>query len=201
MTRRKGVPDKLIACRPIPAEVRDEIRQKIAKRFPDANPHVCWNMGGKIRTHKPLSTSAGVFGAHRASYFAYHGEIPYGMVIGHKCDNPRCVNPHHLEAITMAQNTKDACDRFRMFPCRGETNGSAKLTRETALACIEECKRTGDGYRRIAKRLNLPPSAVKDLLSGRSWQHLTGGKRVNPENRTHWNSHCHRRQLLTGAPS
>ena len=50
-----------------------------------------------------------VYGAHRVAWVAAHGrDIPVGMTIDHLCVNPRCVNPDHLEAVTMRENTHRA---------------------------------------------------------------------------------------------
>lgn len=42
--------------------------------------------------------------AHRISYEIAYGEIPKGLVIDHICNNTKCVNPSHLQAITQQQN-------------------------------------------------------------------------------------------------
>ena len=43
--------------------------------------------------------------AHRYSFKTFVGEIPKGMVLHHKCNNPPCVNPKHLEISTIRRNT------------------------------------------------------------------------------------------------
>lgn len=42
--------------------------------------------------------------AHRWAYITIRGEIPHGLEPHHKCNNPSCVNPFHLEAITHREN-------------------------------------------------------------------------------------------------
>lgn len=42
--------------------------------------------------------------AHRVAWFNWFGEIPAGHVINHKCRNRSCVNPQHLELITIREN-------------------------------------------------------------------------------------------------
>jgi hypothetical protein len=44
--------------------------------------------------------------AHRCAYEIAVGPIPDGLTIDHLCRNPACVNPAHLEPVTMTENLR-----------------------------------------------------------------------------------------------
>jgi hypothetical protein len=69
--------------------------------------------------------------AHRAAYLFFHGD-PDGRVVRHKCDNPPCVNPDHLELGSALDNVADAVKRGRRSPQDGENNHASKLTQTQA---------------------------------------------------------------------
>ena len=66
--------------------------------------------------------------AHRFSFELHNGRpIENGKQILHSCDNPKCVNPHHLREGTNAENMKDKAIRGRVS---GEKHPHAKLTND-----------------------------------------------------------------------
>jgi hypothetical protein len=64
---------------------------------------------GKYR----LSTKSPWTKAHRASFIAFKGSIPDGLLVLHHCDNRSCVNPEHLYVGTANNNYQDMITRNR----------------------------------------------------------------------------------------
>lgn len=96
----------------------------------------CWDWSGAktllgycvIRDEYPKKGNQ--FG-HRVSYTIHKGEISDGMNILHKCDNPSCVNPDHLEQGTQKQNVHDMMAkgrRTKTIGLKGSDSPRSKLT-------------------------------------------------------------------------
>lgn len=60
--------------------------------------------------------------AHRVSWILANGEIPNGLFVLHKCDNPACVRPSHLFLGTQRDNNTDRQRKGRT--ASGDCNGS-----------------------------------------------------------------------------
>ncbi len=76
---------------------------------PDLGP--CWLWIGSINGHGYGRIGVGgKFGpavlAHRVSYELKNGLIPNGLTIDHLCRVRACVNPSHLEAVSLAENKR-----------------------------------------------------------------------------------------------
>ncbi len=67
--------------------------------------------------------------AHRISYELTYGEIPIGMEVCHKCDNPSCVNPSHLFLGTRQDNIDDRERKGRNNPPKGEKHAKSQIDR------------------------------------------------------------------------
>ncbi len=54
--------------------------------------------------------------AYRWSYlFCGGAKIPWGWMVDHLCNNPRCVNPNHLEAVSQSTNTRRAMRLYKYW--------------------------------------------------------------------------------------
>lgn len=80
----------------------------------------CWNWLGTMKGDTGYGhigvTGRGLVRAHRFAYEDMVGPIPSGLVLDHLCCNKRCVNPWHLEPVTIAVNTRRGDIRRRQ--CR-----------------------------------------------------------------------------------
>lgn len=112
----------------------DRFWSKVAKGEPDA----CWEWQGWLcRGYGHIREShrrSRVLKAHRVSWELHNGAIPAGLVVRHRCDNPCCVNPAHLELGTQAQNVQDMVLRGRGRGCPGTKNGRSKLSPQQVAA-------------------------------------------------------------------
>lgn len=74
----------------------------------------CWEWNGS-RTDRGYGTLryGHEFIVPRHMYRLFVGEIPEGMFVRHKCDNPPCCRPDHLELGSQADNMRDKTERLR----------------------------------------------------------------------------------------
>ena len=117
---------------------------------------------------------------HRFSWEYYNGKkVPDGLYICHKCDNPPCVNPEHLYAGTAADNIRDAKERGRLNPARGEKQPNAKLTNSDARKIYVDDR--ADEI--IAAEFGVSRKCVSRVKTGKSWSYVTKDltplKRIN----------------------
>lgn len=68
----------------------------------------CWLWTGAVSKngYGTMTVGGKTRMAHRISYSAYKGAIPDGLHIDHRCKVRSCVNPSHLEAVTVGENNR-----------------------------------------------------------------------------------------------
>lgn len=82
------------------AELQTRFLAKVQKT------ETCWNWtASKYRGYGQFWNGQKLVAAHRIAWEWYNDQsIPEGFTVDHICQNPSCVNPKHLQAITMFDN-------------------------------------------------------------------------------------------------
>jgi transposase len=130
---------------------------------------------------------------HRASYTLRYGEIPEGLWVLHRCDNPACVKPSHLFLGSPKDNVHDMIAKGRANRGnrpKGENHAYSKLSDATIIA-IRTDYVAGVSIDRICEAYSVSRNSIHDYTGGRSWKHLLG---VNgAPNLTQLKAECKRR--------
>lgn len=107
------------------------IEKKVIERFWKKvnKTRDCWEWTGAINRD-----GYGQFGYNKKTYISSRfvmkiigKEIPEGMFVCHKCDNPACVNPDHLFIATHKDNMKDCMDKGRWKKLKHPSNSAYVL--------------------------------------------------------------------------
>ena len=167
----------------------EALREKRIARFWShvdvRGPSDCWNW--KHRVNRSGYGEIRFWGAddrgqyrsaHRFSYELVHGLLPktpyggyHGIVIAHRCDNRRCVNPAHLFATTQKGNLDDCLTKGRGNKAFGEDAGRARLS-EQDVEQIRARAFNGEERGSIADDFGITKQSVVDICSGKTWRHL-----------------------------
>ena len=100
------------------AKIRDE-KERFWEKVEIKSPNECWPwMASRSKFgHGSFGrTSGGTKVASRCAYEFTNGPAPRNLEVRHKCDNPWCCNPSHLEIGTHAENMRDMAIRGRANP-------------------------------------------------------------------------------------
>ena len=126
---------------------------------------IYWNTGKNLSVYKTLL-------AHRVSWVLRFGAIARGLLVLHRCDNTRCVNPDHLFLGTQKDNITDSLlkGRHRYGCLRGESHPESKLTNSdvreirSLIGTMSFCA--------IARKFNVNNTAIHHIHKGRTWVHV-----------------------------
>jgi hypothetical protein len=116
--------------------------------------------------------------AHRVAYELRKGPIPDKMLVCHKCDVPRCVNPDHLFVGTNRDNMQDAANKGRTL--HGAKSPNAKLTAEKACQIVER-HAAGESLKALSRAFGLDRNNVRNIVRGISWYRETAVVRARVE--------------------
>ena len=82
------------------------IPKRIAMKFTRGSDSECWIWTGALAHHGygQVMYESKQQKAHRVLYQILVGPIPDGLTLDHLCRQRACVNPAHLEPVTMREN-------------------------------------------------------------------------------------------------
>jgi hypothetical protein len=164
-------------CKPKSAFYRFSLSYKIDSET------MCWNWLGSLnrgsrRQYGTIKVNGKPVAAHRFSWTFYNNkEIPESMIVMHKCDNPKCVNPTHLVLGTHADNMVDMVKKDRQAkgikflnrnPAKGSGNGLAKLTEQQALEIFLDSRT----QRVIGQQYGVSQTVVHNIKSKKTWKEI-----------------------------
>lgn len=122
--------------------------------------------------------------AHRVAWELFHGPIPKGMLVCHKCDVKLCVNPDHLFLGTYQDNVDDMVRKGRNLRGatwytkrmletrpRGSKHGHAKLT-ERKVVQIRRLFATGHNKAALARKFGVCRAMIRFIVNRRNWTHV-----------------------------
>jgi hypothetical protein len=133
-----------------------------------AGPEGCWLWsGGKGRASYPRWKSVywpGDVYAHRIAYRMEVGPIPKGLEVDHLCFVPACVNPAHLEAVTLQENRRRRRPKPLTTECASghamddeNTYVNPKTGRRSCRRCVREANRVS--HHRYSEKRNADRAA------------------------------------------
>lgn len=134
----------------------------------------CWEFSGyKSKDGYGLLTFHGrPERAHRLSYKLSVGEIPRGLVVCHRCDNPACGNPEHLFIGTQSDNIADRVNKKRDGDHKGIKNGRAKLRENDVVEIRKYYAAGGSTKADIAVRYGVTDVLVGMIVRRKIWRHV-----------------------------
>lgn len=110
---------------------------------------------------------------HRLAWILKRGEIPEGLHVLHRCDNPPCINPNHLFLGTNEDNIHDCMSKGRKVSAdvRGEKNPRAILSAVDVLR-IRRLYDQGWRHDQIAEAFCASIHVVRKAALRQSWRHI-----------------------------
>ena len=114
--------------------------------------------------NKKIAHSRYVYCQHHALELADIAD----KVVRHRCDNPACINPAHLELGTQKDNVQDSVLRGRAIRSPGESNGRSKLTVDQVL----EIRASAEAGIKLAQIYGVSSAVISGIKLRKLWKHV-----------------------------
>lgn len=162
----------------------------------------CWNWtAGQIGDGYGEFHAFGERRAHRVSWVLHFEEIPPGLSVLHKCDNPLCIRPDHLFLGTQQDNMTDMVNKgrqatgdksgARLYPermargerhglrihpelaAKGEKIGASKLTTSLVREIRIAYEQRIMDQRQLAQEYGVCQRTINCVVNRINWRHVS----------------------------
>lgn len=113
----------------------------------------CWLwVGATVRGYGEFYFKGRQLKAHRFAYELLVGPIPEGLTIDHLCRNRSCINPSHMEPVTIQENLRrgispSAVNARKTHCLRGHPLKGQNLLVNNGHRHCRQCKKEQDSHR------------------------------------------------------
>lgn len=117
------------------------------------------------------SAAQGTDYAHRVAWRLVKGEIPRGLFVLHRCDNPACCNPAHLFLGTQADNVADMIAKGRESHAtgrKGTAHPGAKLSEDAVRDILASPNSNGE----LASKYGVARNTIRRIRRRSIWSHV-----------------------------
>lgn len=148
------------------------LRERFDTARPTGDPAACWTWQGTLdrKGYGQISDRGRSIRAHRLAWELEHGQIPSGMQVCHRCDNPPCCNPAHLFLGTAADNQHDKRNKGRA--ARGSANGGGGKLTDSAVREIRAALAERETLTAIAAHHGVTRQHIAMIRDGKKWSHI-----------------------------
>lgn len=154
-----------------------------------SSPCLEWTACALKKGYGQFGIGIKVYLAHRVAWEIENGDIPSGMFVCHRCDNPKCVKVEHLFIGTRADNMADMVKKGRggvgMMPSgekhwmrlrpdkvlRGSQKPLAKLS-DQIVKDIFKKRSQGFTIKGLANEFGVTTQLIGMVLNRKIWIHV-----------------------------
>lgn len=149
------------------------VRERLEENYLVNEKNGCWEWMGMINKagYGRITIKQKKYLVHRAAYQEFIGLTPNNLLVCHKCDNPKCINPDHLFLGTHKDNGEDKTKKGRAPSFKGSKNPSAKL-KEKDVKNIRKMHSKGIPSKILAIKFNINVVQINNIIRYASWKDI-----------------------------
>ncbi len=108
--------------------------------------------------------------AHIVSYELLVGEVPRGVMVFHRCDNPGCVNPDHLYLGNHSDNAKDAYRNGKKLRLYGKKKPATKLSDDEVKGIRRKYHKEKVSQASLGKEYGVTQAQISRIVRAKVWK-------------------------------